>query len=232
RGAALQISINEDLRQIRETLNQASGPTAARDTVSALSDLVNAQNLFVGVWVNYEALRRNLDLDLGTMQIDSEGLWIDPGPIRSDTVGGAMGPAILNYGLTEDEAKLQQRMATSTSDAPLEVRTSQPVRLDDASGAQPIVMPAMPMQAGLPQVIKPGMPSDFQSSFNTDRQPGMPSPQPPMPPQPPLPLYSPAAQQVPALGAQAIMQPVSFQTPVAQPTGLQVLVPPGATFQR
>ena len=26
-------------------------------------------------------LRRNLDLDLGTMQLDSAGQWIDPGPI-------------------------------------------------------------------------------------------------------------------------------------------------------
>ncbi len=86
RGATLQISINEDLRQIRETLSQASGPTAARDTVQALGDLVQAQNLFIGVWVNYEALRRNLDLDLGTMELDGEGLWVDPGrsgPIRS-----------------------------------------------------------------------------------------------------------------------------------------------------
>jgi hypothetical protein len=52
--------------------------------VSALSDLLDAQNNFMSVWVNYEALRRSLDLDLGTLQLDSEGLWIDPGPIRED----------------------------------------------------------------------------------------------------------------------------------------------------
>jgi hypothetical protein len=103
RNAAQQVSINEDLRLINETLSQASGPTAARDAVSALGDLLNSQNLLIGVWVNYEALRRNLDLDLGTMQIDSEGLWIDPIAIRPDTVGGQLGNAILNYGLTESE---------------------------------------------------------------------------------------------------------------------------------
>ncbi len=86
------MSINEDIRQINESLGQASGPTAARDTVSALGDLLQSQNLLIGVWVNYEALRRNLDLDLETMQIDAEGLWIDPGPIRVDTVGGQLGP--------------------------------------------------------------------------------------------------------------------------------------------
>ncbi|MFZ4386457.1 MAG: hypothetical protein ACOYOM_16115, partial [Chloroflexota bacterium] len=48
RIAAQQITINEDLRQIRESLNQASGPTAARDSVSALQDLLNAQNTFLG----------------------------------------------------------------------------------------------------------------------------------------------------------------------------------------
>ena len=38
----------------------------------------------LSVWVNYEVLRRSLDLDLGTMQLDAEGNWIDPGPIRAD----------------------------------------------------------------------------------------------------------------------------------------------------
>ena len=55
--------------------------TAARDVVSALGDLQNAQNDFLNVWVNYEVQRLNLDLDLGTMNLDPEGYWIDPGPI-------------------------------------------------------------------------------------------------------------------------------------------------------
>ena len=33
---------------------------------------------------NYEVLRRGLDWDLGTLQLDSEGLWIDPGTIGED----------------------------------------------------------------------------------------------------------------------------------------------------
>lgn len=115
RNAAQQVSINEDIRQINETLGQASGPTAARDTVSALGDLLSSQNLLIGVWVNYEALRRNLDLDLETMQIDSEGLWIDPGPIRADTVGGRPGEAILNYGLTEGEQLISNQVQNQTN---------------------------------------------------------------------------------------------------------------------
>ncbi len=120
RNAAQQVSINEDIRQINETLGQAAGPTAARDTVSALGDLLNSQNLLIGVWVNYEALRRNLDLDLETMQIDSEGLWIDPGPIRVDTVGGQLGPAIMNYGLSAEEQEIANQLQNSMANVPTE----------------------------------------------------------------------------------------------------------------
>ncbi len=49
--------------------------------MSALSDLLRAQNDFLGVWVNYEALRMSLDLEMGTMQLDERGMWIDPGVI-------------------------------------------------------------------------------------------------------------------------------------------------------
>ncbi len=84
RVAADQILVNEDLRQIRETLSQASGPTAARDAVSALNDLLQAQNTFLNVWVFYESQRRNLDQDLGTMQVDAEGIWNDPGSITAE----------------------------------------------------------------------------------------------------------------------------------------------------
>lgn len=79
--AARQIDRNEDIRIDQELTGQTAGATAARDAVSALTDLLDAQNNFMSVWVNYEALRRSLDLDLGTLQLDSEGLWIDPGRI-------------------------------------------------------------------------------------------------------------------------------------------------------
>jgi hypothetical protein len=55
------------------------GATTARDMVDALSGLQNAQNDFLSVWVNYEVQRLSLDFDLGTMQLDPNGQWIDPG---------------------------------------------------------------------------------------------------------------------------------------------------------
>jgi len=53
--------------------------TAGRDLIDAFRDLLNAQNDFLSVWVNYEVQRVNLDLDLGTMELDRRGIWIDPG---------------------------------------------------------------------------------------------------------------------------------------------------------
>jgi hypothetical protein len=82
--AAQQIDRNEDIRINGELTAQGARATAARDAVSALSDLLAAQNAFLAQWAAYEALRRGLDLDLGTMQLDGEGIWIDPGSIGEE----------------------------------------------------------------------------------------------------------------------------------------------------
>ncbi|MCA9140538.1 MAG: hypothetical protein KDB00_27390 [Planctomycetales bacterium] len=84
RIAASQIELNEDIRELRDARGLSSGPTAARDTISALSDLLSAQNSLLNVYVNYEVIRRGLDLDLGTMELTPEGLWIDPGELDTD----------------------------------------------------------------------------------------------------------------------------------------------------
>lgn len=54
------------------------GPTAARDLVTALSGLLDAQDAILGIWVRNEARRMILDLNLGTMRLDNCGMWIDP----------------------------------------------------------------------------------------------------------------------------------------------------------
>lgn len=80
-AAAVQIELNQEIRNLGQASSQASGATAARDVVQALSDLLTAQNDFLSIWVTYEALRRGLDFDLGTMRLDATGMWVDPGPI-------------------------------------------------------------------------------------------------------------------------------------------------------
>lgn len=80
RGAIAQV----DLARLRVSPPPKPGreatfsPTTARDLVSALSDLLDAQNDFLNVWVNYEVIRMLVDFELGTMRLDDEGLWIDP----------------------------------------------------------------------------------------------------------------------------------------------------------
>ncbi len=53
------------------------GPTAAQNLLTALSDLRNSQNNFMSVWLNYYATRLTLMRDLGVMEIDENGLYVD-----------------------------------------------------------------------------------------------------------------------------------------------------------
>lgn len=85
RRAAVRVAIDQvEVTRLRLSEPPKPGvaasfsPTTARDLVSALGDLLNVQNDFMSVWVNYEVERMNLDFNLDTMQLDEEGLWIDP----------------------------------------------------------------------------------------------------------------------------------------------------------
>ncbi len=53
------------------------GPTAALNLLTALSDLRSSQNNFMSVWLNYYATRMQLERDMGIMQLDERGLWIE-----------------------------------------------------------------------------------------------------------------------------------------------------------
>ena len=79
-----QVDLNDRIQRRRLETGQDAGVTAARDVVSALQDLQTAQNDFLAVYLNYEAQRLLLDLNLGTMNLDTEGDWIDPGPIGGE----------------------------------------------------------------------------------------------------------------------------------------------------
>ncbi|WP_146390424.1 hypothetical protein [Allorhodopirellula solitaria] len=91
RIAASQLEINEDIREFRDARGLSSGPTAARDTITALSALLDSQNGLLNLYVNFEVVRRGLDLDLGTMELTPDGMWIDPGPIDPDAMLGLVG---------------------------------------------------------------------------------------------------------------------------------------------
>lgn len=93
RRAAVQIAVSQvDLARLRleEPPRPGAvaqiGATTARDLVSALSDLLDAQNDFLSLQVGYDVLRMLLDFELGTMQLDRDGLWVDPGPITKANI--------------------------------------------------------------------------------------------------------------------------------------------------
>lgn len=96
RRAAIHVAISQveesqlrlqEPRKPGATQQTQLGATTARDLVQALSQLLSAQNDFLGVWISYQVLRRSLDFDMGTMQLDPEGIWLDPGPIQFPTGG-------------------------------------------------------------------------------------------------------------------------------------------------
>lgn len=122
-NAALTIGINQDRARINEVLGTSGPPTAANDYANAINSLLNAQQALIGTFVNYEALRRGLDLDMGTMQLDADGLWIDPGPIRNDTLGGSFGNAVMGFGLNDREAEMRERIE-ALGGQPIEVAPS------------------------------------------------------------------------------------------------------------
>lgn len=95
RRAAVEVAIGQvDLARLKLGQPLKPGetaqfsPTTARDLVDALANLQQAQNNFLSVWVDYEAQRMGLDYDLGTMRLNDEGIWLDPGPVRSGQFRG------------------------------------------------------------------------------------------------------------------------------------------------
>lgn len=75
--ARLQLSEPQDIN----APNQQVRPTTALNLINSLNSLRAAQDAFLAVWVDYEIQRKLLDLSMGTMTLDNEGVWMDPGPM-------------------------------------------------------------------------------------------------------------------------------------------------------
>jgi hypothetical protein len=91
RRAAVQVAISQvDLARLRleepprPGVVAQIGATTARDLVTALNDLLAAQNDFLSMRTGYEVLRLVLDFEAGTMQTDTDGMWLDPGAITGE----------------------------------------------------------------------------------------------------------------------------------------------------
>ncbi len=76
RVAALQFDIAAQKASLE-------GETGALNLLTALDDILAAQNSLLRDWITWEVSRLNIYRDMGIMQIDERGLWIDPFYVES-----------------------------------------------------------------------------------------------------------------------------------------------------
>ena len=93
RNSILAMTVQVHLSQLRLIKPPKPGErfnaTLARDLADGLQGLLDSQNQFLEIWTENQTLRMQLDLLMGTMQLDERGNWIDPGPIRADRSGAS-----------------------------------------------------------------------------------------------------------------------------------------------
>ncbi|HZZ79803.1 MAG TPA: hypothetical protein VFE62_14895, partial [Gemmataceae bacterium] len=128
RGAVAIAIEKVDIARLRLMQPPAPGETTtfsntfARDLLQALNDLLQAQNDFMSIWVNYEVQRISLDFDLGIMQLDERGVWIDRGNVDGDKLieeyAQECEPEALpfRWQATEDAEKQQQKLREGTTE--------------------------------------------------------------------------------------------------------------------
>jgi outer membrane protein TolC len=148
RRAAARVAISQvDLTQLRLQRpprpgeESTFGATTARDLVSALSGLLGAQNDFLAVWVDYEVQRMNLDFQLGTMQLDDQGMWVDPGAMVWDSDDGeAAGLDAPDRNGSPEPLRLQQ---VAPGEAPnlIDALLDEPPPPPEAAAPEPIAPP-------------------------------------------------------------------------------------------
>ncbi len=77
-----QLRLREPAKAGASAGQSSFNESSAREMAFAQQSLLNAQNSLLGSWVGYEVLRMSLDFQLGTMRLDEQGMWLDPGPIE------------------------------------------------------------------------------------------------------------------------------------------------------
>ena len=81
-----RLKLVEPEKPVADGKEVAASPTVARDLVDALATLQQSQFDLITVWGDYEMQRRLFDFDMGTMQLNEHGIWVDPGPVSDETV--------------------------------------------------------------------------------------------------------------------------------------------------
>ncbi len=161
RRAAVQVAIAQVERtQLRlqepakpNQNNQQFDSSTARDLLNALDSLLSAQNDFLSVGVNYEVLRRGLDIDMGTVQLDERGIWVDPGPIEGSYWEDKLQEMQLDHEIPE-----LSEMSDLDSGVPEDINTPQELGPLEMEGAPPVELPP-PAEGLQPAEAQPLMPN-------------------------------------------------------------------------
>ena len=118
RRAAVQVAISQ-VERTQLNLQEPTKPnqtsqqfdsSTARDLLNALDSLLDAQNDILSVGVNYEVLRRGLDVDMGTIQLDERGTWIDPGPVDGEFWKAQLGKLNVENELPERSDEVEEEL--------------------------------------------------------------------------------------------------------------------------
>ena len=85
--AAIKVDVAQ-LEMIKPVERNSSIDTnTSQRLINSLDGMASTQNDFMSGWLDYQTLRMTLDLNMGTMQLDSQGRWVDPGEITRDRLG-------------------------------------------------------------------------------------------------------------------------------------------------
>lgn len=269
RRSAIEVAISQvDLARLRLTQpprpevidpgSQQLGATTARDLISAVSDLLSVQNDFLSVYIDYQVQRMVLDRDIGMLQLDDRGMWIDPGRFIYSLPPGMTGcPApfalpppvdglLDGAGLRLEEGGEEVPAGATPGSAPV----VEPLPAQPAVGA-PVGVEFLDPPKGGTMLPPPGAPVPPPAPLSpVAPAPPLPVPRVPLPPSPipesaaplppPLPtptgpLPAPAAPPTPSVPAPAVPtpQPAPPAPPAAIPSGAappvpSVAIPPAA----
>ena len=162
------------------------GANTARNLTDAINNLNGTQNSFLGTWIQLEVLRRNLDFDMGTMQLDSMGEWIDPGQI--DANAGIRAAQMMGIQLdcqfcseantfvpppeTMDDPEPMEEPEYNEEIQPAEVFNGEnPERVPlEETDAEPIMEPPSPDTSGLMRNRRSSPTAAFNSTSKTRKQ--------------------------------------------------------------
>ena len=136
---------------------QAQGGVSGRNLIDALNNILAAQDRLIQIWANYERERLNIHRDMGMMEIDPQGLWVDSfyqnqvnppqEPTHEHNNSTTDGPAFDLEGTGNDSAGFD---VTLLPPKPVEKVAFQRGAEDKRSESEPRRFPAFPAGGKLP----------------------------------------------------------------------------------